>query len=85
MSNFRSSIKNKNEFWTSLKNIIEIGKCISIKDSNKNFQIIGINKKRDICWVREWPLNFKEYKTFTLSIEKILISSFCEINLKKNN
>ncbi len=67
-----NSYKNKNKF-------IDIGKCIKIIDSEKNYQIIGINNKRDICWVREWPLNFLRYETFALSTDKITNSSLCEI------
>ena len=64
------------------KKYIDIGKCIKIINSQKNYQVIGFNPKMNICWVREWPLNFCKYETFELSLNKITISSSCEI---KNN
>ncbi len=75
-------LKNNLIKYNSPKNInetIEIGKCIKIKNCDKDFQIIGINHKRAICWVREWPLNFNPYKTFTLSINKIVFSTVCKL------
>ena len=65
------------------KKHIDIGKCIKIIDSEKNYQVIGFNPQMNICWVREWPLNFCRYKTFELSISKITVSSSCEIKSKK--
>ena len=67
----------------NLKDLIDIGKCIKIINSKKNYQVIGINPKKDICWVREWPLNFSCYKTFQLSINKITLSTVCEIKENK--
>jgi len=31
------------------------GACVRIKNSNKTFQVIGLNLGKKICWVREWP------------------------------
>ena len=31
------------------------GACVKIKNSNKTFQVIGLNRGKEICWVREWP------------------------------
>jgi len=64
------------------KQYIDIGKCIKIINSEKNYQVIGFNPKMNVCWVREWPLNFCRYKTFELSINKITVSSSCEIKSK---
>tara|TARA_Y100000589_G_scaffold63550_1_gene54846 strand:- start:16315 stop:16557 length:243 start_codon:yes stop_codon:yes gene_type:complete len=63
----------------TISNIIDLGNCIKIRNSEKIFQVIGINKTKNICWVREWPLNFEEYETFTLSIKNVMISITCEI------
>ena len=65
-----------------LKKNIDIGKCIKIINSEKNYQVIGLNPKINICWVREWPLNFCKYETFQLSLNKITISSSCEVKSK---
>ena len=67
---------NKNNFW-NIKiqggNHIKIGKCIKIKNSRKIFQIVGLNYKKNICWVREWPLKNSSYETFELSVNNILL------------
>ena len=62
-----------------IKKCIDIGKCIRIINCKKNYQVIGFNPKINICWVREWPLNFCSYKTFELPINKIIVLSSCEI------
>ena len=28
------------------------GACVKIKNSNKTFQVIGLNRGKEICWVR---------------------------------
>ena len=71
----RKNIDSSNE----IKKYIDIGKCIKIINSEKNYQVIGFNPKINICWVREWPLNFCRYQTFELSINKIIVSSSCEL------
>ena len=75
---FKKNIDSSNE----IKKYIDIGKCIKLINSEKNYQIIGFNPKKNICWVREWPLNFYRYQTFELSINKIAVSSSCEIKSK---
>ncbi len=70
-----NTIKVKNQ--KKLTEIVDIGSCIKIENSNKIFQIIGINCKKSICWIREWPINYDCYKTFTLSINKIKVSAVC--------
>ena len=75
-------IKLKNNSKNNLNNInfkgannIKIGKCIKIKNSKKTFQIVGLNDKRKICWVREWPIKNSTHVTFQLSVSKILITT----------
>ena len=69
--------KNRKDRFLSKKNRevnhINIDKFIKIKNSNKTFQIVGLNQKRNICWVREWPLKNSEHITFELSVNKICI------------
>tara|TARA_Y100000589_G_C27186203_1_gene642774 strand:- start:1480 stop:1734 length:255 start_codon:yes stop_codon:yes gene_type:complete len=80
MNDFRKKVikdtsdKKKNNY------ALDIGKCIKVKDSLKTFQIIGINERKKICWIREWPLNFKSYKTFELATNKIILSTFCQLS-----
>ena len=83
-------IKLKDKRKNSFSNInfkgannIKIGKCIKIKDSKKIFQIVGLNDKRKICWVREWPIRNSSHSTFQLSVNNILIPTI--YSLKKNN
>ena len=56
------------------------GACVKIKNSNKTFQIIGINICKEICWVREWPFAYNSKKTFALEISQITLQIFCSNN-----
>ena len=82
MSRTQYKLKKNLEPSNEIKKYIYIGKCIKIINSEKNYQVIGFNPKMNICWVREWPLNFCKYETFELSLNKITISSSCEIKSK---
>jgi len=53
------------------------GACVRIKNSNKTFQVIGLNIGRKICWVREWPFACDSKKTFALEISQITLQIFC--------
>ena len=64
-------------------NNIKIGKCIKIKNSKKIFQIVGLNDKRKLCWVREWPLKNSDHVTFQVSVNNILIPTI--YSLRKDN
>ncbi len=75
---FNKNIETSNE----IKQYIHIGKCIKIINSKKNYQVIGFNPNMNICWVREWPLNFYKYQTFELPLSKVSVSSSCEIESK---
>ena len=75
---FKKDIDSSNE----IKKYIDIGKCIKIINSEKNYQVIGFNPKMNICWIREWPINSYRYQTFQLSLDKITVSSSCEIKVK---
>ena len=84
-------IKLKGKSNTSLSDInfkgannIKIGKCIKIKNSKKIFQIVGLNNKRNICWVREWPIKNSAHVTFQLSVNNILIPTIYSFNKKDN-
>ena len=56
------------------------GACVKIKNSNKTFQVIGLNISKEICWVREWPFAFNSKKTFALEINQITLQIFCSNN-----
>ena len=53
------------------------GACVKIKDSNKTFQVIGLNIAKKICWVREWRFACDSKKTFALEISQITLQIFC--------
>ena len=63
------------------------GACVKIKNSNKTFQVIGLNTSKKICWVREWPFAYNSKKTFALEISQITLQIFCSNNSpeKSNN
>ena len=56
------------------------GACVKIKNSNKTFQVIGLNISKEICWVREWPFACNSKKTFALEISQITLQIFCSKN-----
>ena len=71
-------LNNKNEKNNSIcsENLYK-GACVRIKNSNKTFQIIGLNMGKKICWVREWPFACDSKKTFALEISQITLQIFC--------
>ena len=68
--------KNENNNLIFSKNLYK-GACVKIKNSNKTFQVIGINIDKKICWVREWPFAFNSKKTFALEISQITLQIYC--------
>ena len=68
--------KNENENLIRSENLYK-GACVKIKNSNKTFQVIGINIGKKICWVREWPFAYNSKKTFALDISQITLQIFC--------
>ena len=82
MQRTKYKLKRNNDISNKLIKSIYIGKCIKIINCEKNYQVIGFNPNMNICWVREWPLNFCKYQPFELSLNKITISPSCEIKSK---
>ena len=70
--------KNKYKFNPNdiCKNLYK-GACVKIKNSQKTFQVIGINPKSKVCWIREWPFDLELNKTFSLEINQITVQTFC--------
>ena len=76
--NFQKYLVKKNKFdQDDFCNSLDLGSCVKIKNSKKIFQVIGINPKNKICWLREWPLAFEPYKTFALATNQITIQTYC--------
>ena len=71
--------KNENNNFICSTNLYK-GACVKIKNSNKTFQVIGINKSKKICWVREWPFACNSKKTFGLEISQITLQILCSNN-----
>ena len=70
--------KNKNKLNSKdIGKSLYKGACVKIKNSQKIFQIIGINPKNKVCWIREWPFDLKAKKTFSLEINEITLQTFC--------
>ena len=67
--------KEKNNLICSEK--LYKGACVKIKNSNKTFQIIGLNIGKKICWIREWPFACDSKKTFALEMSQITLQIFC--------
>ena len=68
-------LNNKNNYICS-DNLYK-GACVKIKNSNKTFQVIGLNIGKKICWVREWPFACDSKKTFALEMSQITLLIFC--------
>jgi len=85
MIKLKEKSKNSyNEISFNGANNIKIGKFIKIKNSKKTFQIVGLNDKRKICWVREWPIKNSAHVTFQLSVNNILIPTIFGLKNKDN-
>ena len=76
-SKLLDSENNKN--LISCENLYK-GACVKIKNSNKTFQVIGLNMSKEICWVREWPFACNSKKTFALEINQIILQILCSNN-----
>ena len=66
-------IESKNNYKINhndnFKNLYK-GACVKIKNSQKTFQVIGINPKSKVCWIREWPFDLEVKRTFSLKINQ---------------
>ena len=71
--------RENNNNLSSSENLYK-GACVKIKNSNKTFQVIGLNISKEICWVREWPFAWNSKKTFALEINQITLQIFCSNN-----
>ena len=46
--------ENKKNNLSCSENLYK-GACVKIRNSNKTFQVVGLNIGKKICWIREWP------------------------------
>ncbi len=81
---FSKLVENENSFKfnpnKSCKNLFK-GACVKIKNSQKTFQVVGINPESKVCWIREWPFSLGVNKTFSLEINQITLQTFCADDL----
>ena len=80
MVNFSGQIKENKTFTKDSSFVPDIGLCVKIEKSNKIFQVVGLNDKKSICWVRELPLNVETHNTFEVSVSQIMAQTMCPIN-----
>ena len=77
---FSKFVENKKNFKLNtnkgLKNLYK-GACVKIKNSQKTFQVVGINPESKVCWIREWPFALEVNKTFSLEINQITLQTYC--------
>ena len=59
------------------------GACVKIKNSQKTFQVVGINPESKVCWIREWPFALEVNKTFSLEINQITLQTYCADTLNE--
>ena len=71
--------KNEKNNLNCFQNLYK-GACVKIKNSDKTFQVVGLNTVKKICWVREWPFACNSKKTFALEISQITLQIFCSNN-----
>ena len=84
---FSKLVESKNNYKFNpndiCKNLYK-GACVKIKNSQKTFQVIGINPKSNVCWIREWPFSLGINKTFSLEINQITVQTFCSKIISEN-
>ena len=77
---FSKLVEVKNNFKLNPNNICKNlykGACVKIKNSQKTFQVVGINPESNVCWIREWPFSLEVNKTFSLGINQITLQTYC--------
>ena len=77
---FSKLVENKNNCKFNPNNICKNlykGACVKIKNSQKTFQVVGINPESKVCWIREWPFALEVNKTFSLEMNQITLQTFC--------
>ena len=77
---FSKLVEINNNFKFNPNNIYKNlykGACVKIKNSQKTFQVVGINPESKVCWIREWPFALEVNKTFSLEINQITLQTYC--------
>ena len=83
---FSKFVKSKNNYKLNSNDVsknLYKGACVKIKDSQKTFQVLGINPKSKVCWIREWPFSLEVNQIFSLEINQITLQTFCSKSIPK--
>ena len=83
---FSKFVKSKNNYKLNSNDVsknLYKGACVKIKDSQKTFQVLGINTKSKVCWIREWPFSLEVNQIFSLEINQITLQTFCSKSISK--
>ena len=51
------------------------GDCVQLTSGEEVFQVIGIDKEHQKCWVREWPLLPQGSPVFEVPMQQIALSN----------
>ena len=67
----KSSKKLIEKSRKEIKENINQGDCVYLKNKQELFQVLGIDNASEKCWVREWPLNPNGSPVFEISIKQV--------------
>ncbi len=67
----KSSKKVIEKTRNAIKENINQGDCVHLKNQEELFQVLGIDNAYEKCWVREWPLNPNGSPVFEISIKQV--------------
>ena len=67
----KSSKKVIEKTRKGIKENINQGDCVYLKNQEELFQVLGIDNAYEKCWVREWPLNPNGSPVFEISIKQV--------------
>ena len=67
----KSSKKVIEKSRKEIKENINQGDCVYLKNQQELFQVLGIDNAYEKCWVREWPLTPNGSPVFEISIQQV--------------
>jgi hypothetical protein len=47
------------------------GDCVRLRSDPGAYQVIGVDDRRDRCWVRRWPLDSAGNPVFEVSLRQV--------------
>ena len=67
----KSSKKVIEKSRKEIKENINQGDCVYLKNQQELFQVLGIDNAYEKCWAREWPLTPNGSPVFEISIQQV--------------